>query len=134
MKKLAITSAVIASLVAGNVLFAQSVTQGVTSTDTQTTHPVQTITEDEAKTIALGQVAGEVVKVKKDTDDGQNIYEIYIQTAEGKMSEVEIAATGELLEIEFNADDDGDRKYRKGDKHRRGHDRDDDDNDGGWWN
>lgn len=129
MKKLALTSAVIASLVAGNVLFAQS----VTSTETQAAQPVQTISEDEAKTIALAQVAGEVVKVKKDRDDGQNIYEIYIQTAEGKMSEVEIAATGELLEIDFNADDE-DRKYRKGDKHRRGHDRDDDDNDGGWWN
>lgn len=63
-----------------------------------------------AETIALEAVTGEIVKVKTDTEDGQDVFEIYIIAEDGKRTEVEIdRLTGEVIDIET-------KKKRKHDK------------------
>lgn len=58
------------------------------------------ISIDDAMTIALEQVPGEVVKVELDTENGILVYEIDIMTMEGVKYEVEIdAQTGAVIKI-----------------------------------
>lgn len=61
------------------------------------------ITIEEAMSIALQQVPGEVVKVEKDTKAGRPIYEVDILTTQGIKYEVEIDInTGEVIDIEID--------------------------------
>lgn len=79
------------------------------------------LTEAQAIEIALAEVPGDVQELELERDDGIQIYEIEILTADGQEMEVEIdASNGTILEVEADNDDDHD-----GDD-----DDDDDDNDG----
>ena len=76
---------------------------------------VVNLTEEQAIALALAEVPGEVQETELESEDGMDVYEIEILTAEGVEMEVEIDAnSGEILEVE--AEDD--------------HDCDDDDDDG----
>lgn len=51
--------------------------------------------------IALGAVAGEIVEVELDREDGQLIYEVDVLTRTGRVRQVEIdARTGAVLDVE----------------------------------
>lgn len=59
------------------------------------------ISIDDAMSIALERVSGEVVKAKLDTADGLLIYEVDIINRQGVKYEVEInAQTGEIIKLE----------------------------------
>ncbi|MEL7525452.1 MAG: PepSY domain-containing protein [Pseudomonadota bacterium] len=59
--------------------------------------------------IALKEVPGTVQESELEKEDGKQVYEIEILTADGQEMEVEIdAATGAVLEIEADGDDDDD--------------------------
>lgn len=59
------------------------------------------LSEEQIIEIALAEVPGEVVEIELEREDGMQIYEIEIMTADGTEMEVEIAAeTGEVLEVE----------------------------------
>lgn len=66
------------------------------------------LTEAQVIELALAEVPGEVQEVELETEDGLQIFEIEILSADGVEMEVEIAAlSGEILEIEAE-DEDGD--------------------------
>ena len=74
------------------------------------------VTSDEARAIAEAAAGGTALGVDQETEDGELLYEVEVQTASGRM-EVEVRASdGGVVEIESEDDDDGD---------------DDDDDDGG---
>ncbi|MEO0980285.1 MAG: PepSY domain-containing protein [Pseudomonadota bacterium] len=59
--------------------------------------------------IALKEVPGTVQESELEKEDGKQVYEIEILTADGQEMEVEIdAATGAVLEIEADGGDDDD--------------------------
>ena len=63
---------------------------------------------DEAKAIeiALAEVPGTVQETELEREDGKQVYEIEILTADGREMEVEIdAETGTVLEVEADGDD-----------------------------
>lgn len=67
------------------------------------------ITEEQAIAIANKQVAGEVIKLKLDSDDGRYEYELELHTKKGKFEITIDASTGKILEQEFDdGDNDGD--------------------------
>ncbi|MBB3111313.1 putative membrane protein YkoI [Paenibacillus phyllosphaerae] len=71
------------------------------------------ISEEKARSIALAQVAGKVVKVESELDDGILEYEVKIQTATG-YAEVDInAKDGSVRSIDHDRydDDDDDDRY-----------------------
>lgn len=58
------------------------------------------ISIDDAMTIALEQIPGEVVKVELDTENGLLIYEVNIITMQGDKYEFEIdAQTGDIIKL-----------------------------------
>lgn len=62
-----------------------------------------TISAEQAKTIALGQVKGSIKKLKLDEDDGQYIYEVEVRTDNGQEAELEISATtGAILDMDWD--------------------------------
>lgn len=61
----------------------------------------RTISEDEAKKLALQQVSGKVIHVDLDSENGKLKYEVIIMTDQKKVYEVEIdAGTGKVLKVE----------------------------------
>ncbi|PAV29729.1 hypothetical protein CIL05_10185 [Virgibacillus profundi] len=59
------------------------------------------ITIEEAMHIALEQVPGQVVKIELDTENGIQVYEVDIVTAQGALFEVSVDInTGTIVEIE----------------------------------
>ena len=112
MNKKLITAATLSTLiVAGGV---------VGSVSAQTVATATGLTEAEVIEIALTEVPGEVVEVEFETEDGIDIYEVEILTADGEEMEVEIDAnTGEVLEVEEERGHDcgkGERADRKNGK------------------
>ena len=93
-----ISGTAIAALVLGGAVSAQSVAS-------------QTgLNAQQAIEIALAEVAGEVIEVEKETEDGETVFEIEILTAEGVEYEIEVSAvSGEILEVEAEDDDDDDK-------------------------
>jgi uncharacterized membrane protein YkoI len=64
-----------------------------------------TLTQAQAVEIALAKVPGEVQETELEREDGVQVYEIEILTADGVEMEVEINAdSGEILEIEAEDD------------------------------
>lgn len=64
------------------------------------------LSEAEAIEIALMEVPGEVQEVELEREDGMQVYEVEILTAEGVEMEVEINAdTGDILEVEADGKD-----------------------------
>lgn len=99
MNKKWITGGVLAGLLAtagtAGVVVAQSATEA------------PGLSEAQAIEIALAEVPGEVQEAELDREDGVQIYEIEILTADGVEMEVEIdAETGAILEIEAEDDED----------------------------
>ena len=104
-----ITAGVLAGLVVAGGLAA--------SVSAQTAADATGLTEEQVIAIALAELPGEVQEVELERENGMQIYEIEILSADGIEMEVEIAAaTGDVLEIEKDGDDDD-------------HDDDDDDDD-----
>lgn len=67
----------------------------------------QRISVQQAMQIALGRVAGQVVHVDLDMENGVLVYEVYIMTPQNKVFEVEInARTGRIVKVEEERDDD----------------------------
>lgn len=82
------------------------------------------ISEKEAEEIALNKVKGEVVKVKLETDDSREYYEVIIKGADA-IYEVEVdAKTGQVVEVEKEGSRDG---KNDDDHHDDDDDHDDDD-------
>ena len=58
------------------------------------------ISIEDAMSIAMEQIPGEIVKVELDTEDGILIYEVDIMTAQGIKYEMEIdAQTGRIVKV-----------------------------------
>ena len=94
-----ITAGVLAGLVIAGGLAA--------SVSAQTAADATGLTEEQVIAIALAEVPGEVQEVELERENGMQIYEIEILSADGIEMEVEIAAaTGDVLEIETDGDDD----------------------------
>jgi uncharacterized membrane protein YkoI len=66
------------------------------------------ISEEQAIAIAKKIVNGEVIEIERDEDDGRYEYEIKLRTNQGEAEITIDAATGTVLEQEFDGDDDGD--------------------------
>jgi hypothetical protein len=82
--------------------------------------PIEKISMERAKQIALEKVKGKIISAKTEKDDGITKYEIIVQAKDGRY-EVEIdKATGKVLEVEKEGA--GDDRGRDDD----GHDDDDD--------
>lgn len=97
MSKKLITGGIVASLLAA----AGAV--GVLTTQANAETPA--LTEAQAVEIALAEVQGEVQEAELDREDGVQVYEIEILTADGMEMEIEINAnTGEVLEVEAEDD------------------------------
>ncbi len=67
------------------------------------------LSEQEAMAIATKQVAGEIVKIELDKDDGRYEYEMELKTDKGEADITIDAETGKVLELEL--DDDNDDRY-----------------------
>jgi hypothetical protein len=68
------------------------------------------ISEADAIQIALGQVAGEVLESEREKENGQDLYEVEIKTADGVVKEVQIDPnTGEVVGISIEDEDDDDK-------------------------
>lgn len=97
-KKIVVGSVVAGLLVSMSALGAASA---------QTAAETPAMSEEKAIEIALAEVPGTVQETEFEIEDGNQIYEIEILTADGVEMEVEIdIATGTVLEVE--ADEDGD--------------------------
>lgn len=58
---------------------------------------------DQAITIAVGRVPGEVVKAELEYENGALVYEIEIRTAQGVKYEVDVdAVSGEILKVKLD--------------------------------
>ncbi|WP_018749771.1 PepSY domain-containing protein [Paenibacillus sanguinis] len=88
------------------------------------------ITKQQAAKLAQQAVKGEVLRVETDWDDGHKEYQVTLKTAYG-YAEVELsAATGKVLDIDHDDDDDyDDDDYDDHDDDRYDDDRYDDDDD-----
>lgn len=110
-KNLAIGATVIAMTFAGaNFVFGQS---------TNDTNIVPELTnmldESTAEKIALDTVSGTIYKIDTETDAGREIYEVYVKSENGQITEVEIdRQTGEVIAT----DERHNRAKRKKDKGR----------------
>lgn len=75
----------------------------------QATGEAPGLTEAQAVEIALAEVPGDVQETELEREDGMQVYEVEILTADGVEMEIEIDAnTGEILEVEAEDDDDDD--------------------------
>ncbi len=64
------------------------------------------ITAEESKNIALEKIPGTVEEVELDEEDGFFVYEVEVETKDGKEYEFMIdAQTGEILDFESDGDD-----------------------------
>ncbi len=65
------------------------------------------LSEEQIVQIALLEVPGEVQDVELENEDGMQVFEVEILTADGQEMEVEISAeTGDVLEISADDEDD----------------------------
>lgn len=97
MNKKLITGGIVASLLAA------AGAAGMLTTQANAETPA--VSEAQAIEIALAEVQGEVQETELDREDGMQVYEIEILTADGVEMEVEInAATGEVLVVEAEDD------------------------------
>ena len=89
-------------LIAGSALASLVIAGGITgAVSAQTAASLTGLTEDQAIEIALMEVKGEIQEIELEREDGMQVYEISVLTADGVEMEVEIAAsTGDVLEIE----------------------------------
>lgn len=95
------------TVVAGTVLTAAAV--GAVSA--QSTGEAPAVSEARAIEIALAEVPGTVKETELEREDGTQVYEIEILTADGVEMEVEIdAASGKILDVDREDDDDDDDK------------------------
>ncbi|EEE45316.1 PepSY domain-containing protein [Roseibium alexandrii] len=105
------------TVVAGMVL----ATGAVGAVAAQTATSPTALTEAQAIEIALKEVPGTVQETEFEREDGKEIFEVEIVTADGVEMEVEIdAASGTILEIEQDDDYDDDDDYKKGGNKRAG--------------
>ncbi|MGV2974011.1 PepSY domain-containing protein [Roseibium alexandrii] len=105
------------TVVAGMVL----ATGAVGAVAAQTATSPTSFTEAQAIEIALKEVPGTVQETGFEREDGKEIFEVEIVTADGVEMEVEIdAASGTVLEIEQDDDYDDDDDYKKGGNKRAG--------------
>ncbi|WP_420339056.1 PepSY domain-containing protein [Roseibium sp.] len=105
------------TVVAGMVL----ATGAVGAVAAQTATSPTALSEAQAIEIALKEVPGTVQETEFEREDGKEIFEIEIVTADGVEMEVEIdAASGTVLEIEQDDDHDDDDDYKKGGNKRAG--------------
>jgi uncharacterized membrane protein YkoI len=97
-------------LIAGGILagmLATAGTAGVVAAQSATEAPG--LSTEQAIQIALAEVPGDVQETELEREDGMQVYEIEILTADGVEMEVEIdAQTGAVLEIEVEDDLDDD--------------------------
>ncbi len=101
MDKKIITGGVLAGLVMAGGLAA--------AVSAQTAAAETGLTEEQVIAIALAEVPGEVQEVELEREDGMQVYEIEILSTDGVDMEVEIAAaTGDVLEIERDDEDEDD--------------------------
>lgn len=95
-------------LIAAGLLVSVLTTGGVAGAawaQNQTGSPALSATQ--AIEIALAEVPGDVQEAELETEDGVQIYDIEVLTADGVEMEVEInAETGMILEIDAEDDDD----------------------------
>lgn len=97
MNKKLITGGIVASLLAATGA------AGILTTQANAETPA--LTEAQAVEIALAEVQGDVQETELDREDGMQVYEIEILTADGVEMEVEINAdTGEVLEVDAEDD------------------------------
>jgi uncharacterized membrane protein YkoI len=69
----------------------------------------QRITLEQAMSIALQRISGEIVHVDLDMEDGILVYEVFIMSPNNQIFEVEIhARTGNILKVEQENDIDYD--------------------------
>ncbi len=96
-------------MITGGVLAGLVMAGGLAATVSAQTVAAETgLTEEQVIAIALAEVPGEVQEVELEREDGMQLYEIEILTADGIEMEVEIAATtGDVLQIEAEGRDDG---------------------------
>ncbi|MDJ0823127.1 MAG: PepSY domain-containing protein [Paracoccaceae bacterium] len=89
-------------IVAGSALASLVLAGGIAATVSAQTAATETgLTEEQVIAIALMEVPGEVLEIELEREDGMQVYEIEILSAEGVETEIEIAAaTGDILEIE----------------------------------
>lgn len=66
------------------------------------------ITEKKAIAIAKKQINGDVKSIELDSDDGTYEYEIKLQTKKGEAEITINASTGEVLELEFDDNNEDD--------------------------
>ncbi len=101
---------------------------GMAPANAQDVGPLEGITLEKAKQIALKQVKGKIIRTRVEKDDGKQKYEIIIQAKDGKY-EVEIdKATGKVLEVEKEGSHKGNpHDGRKHDDHDDNGDHDDHD-------
>ena len=116
----------------GNVVAAVIATGGLAgyayAQSAQTDTPAAQATETapqidivKAIEIAKAEVPGTVMEAELDDKHDKLVYEVEIETEDGKEMEVEIdAASGEVLEVEEDDNDRGDRGDRKGKKGKKG--------------
>lgn len=69
------------------------------------------LTEQEARDVATGEVGGAVLEVELESENGTPVYEVEIETDDGTVSEVAVHANnGTVLEVE-QEDEEGDDGY-----------------------
>ncbi|MFE6077449.1 PepSY domain-containing protein [Paenibacillus sp. NPDC057886] len=85
------------------------------------------INEEQASKLAVQAINGQVIRIKKDLDDGVKKYEVNMKTKDG-IAEVEIGATnGKVLSIDY--DDEHENHHDKDNHDKDHHDEDDHDED-----
>lgn len=90
---------------------AAAATGNGTDTASKPATSANSITKEQAITLAEQAVKGEVLRVETDWDDDDKEYEVTLRTASG-YAEVEISAsTGKVLDIDHDDDDDYDDDY-----------------------
>lgn len=68
-------------------------------------NPTPRISKEQAQEIALQRVPGRVIHVDVDLENGVLVYEVFIQTAENRIFEVEILArSGRIIKIDEEND------------------------------
>jgi uncharacterized membrane protein YkoI len=76
------------------------------------------LSEQEARDVATGEVDGTVLEVELEREDGAPVYEVEVEAADGTVGEVAVHADdGTVLEVEMedDADEDDDESGETGD-------------------
>jgi Predicted membrane protein len=70
------------------------------------------LTEQEARDVATGEVGGAVLEVELESENGTPVYEVEIETDDGTVSEVAVHANnGTVLGVEQEDEEEGDDGY-----------------------